>query len=205
MTHMTLQAVRQLIANDSYAITFQSVEQYRAKLLRHFDNLTEGPAATQQVAAPGAQDGWKLVPERATPEMLLAAGYRATAEGLSDTGHRAWARLLAAVPSAPGTPEVPQTAAARDVLAERKRQVEVEGWTPAHDDAYLENELPRAASAYTLGGQYVSPPAIWPWTGFWWKPRNARANYVRAGALLIAEIERLDRAAIRAAQEVGAA
>jgi len=54
MTHMTLQAVRQLIANDSYAITFQSIEQYRAKLLRHFDNLTEGPSTTQPVAAPGA-------------------------------------------------------------------------------------------------------------------------------------------------------
>lgn len=96
------------------------------------------------------------------------------------------------------------TAAARDVLGERQRQVEVEGWTPAHDDAYHENELPRAASAYTLGGQYIAPPASWPWTGAWWKPRDARSNYVRAGALLIAEIERLDRAAIRAAQEGGA-
>lgn len=42
MTHMTLHAVHQLIANDSYAITFQSVEQYRATLLRHFDNLVDG-------------------------------------------------------------------------------------------------------------------------------------------------------------------
>lgn len=44
MTHMTLQAVRQLIANDSYAITFQSVEQYRGTLLRHFDSLVEAPS-----------------------------------------------------------------------------------------------------------------------------------------------------------------
>ena len=41
MTHMTLQAVRQLIANESYAITFQSLGQYRTALLRHFDSLTE--------------------------------------------------------------------------------------------------------------------------------------------------------------------
>lgn len=54
MTNMTLQAVRQLIANDSYAVTFQSMGQYRGALLHHFDNLTEGPATTQQVAATGA-------------------------------------------------------------------------------------------------------------------------------------------------------
>jgi len=46
MTHMTLQAVRQLIANDSYAITFQSMEQYRSTLLRHFDSLVEAPIDT---------------------------------------------------------------------------------------------------------------------------------------------------------------
>lgn len=50
MTHMTLQAVRQLIANDSYAITFQSVEQYRATLLRHVDTLVDGG---QQYASGG--------------------------------------------------------------------------------------------------------------------------------------------------------
>lgn len=50
MTHMTLQAVRQLIANDSYAITFQSVGQYRAALLRHVDSLVDG---TQQYASGG--------------------------------------------------------------------------------------------------------------------------------------------------------
>ncbi len=45
MTQMTLQAVRQLIANDSYAITFQSMGQYRGALLRHFDSLTDDQAA----------------------------------------------------------------------------------------------------------------------------------------------------------------
>ncbi|WP_312517262.1 hypothetical protein [Massilia sp.] len=64
----------------------------------------------QHAAAPGALDGLRLVSERATPEMLLAAGYRTTAEGLSDTGHRAWDRLLAAAPSAPGTQEAPRYA-----------------------------------------------------------------------------------------------
>lgn len=54
MTHMTLQAVRQLIANDSYAITFQSVEQYRATLLRHFYSLVDG---NQQYASGGIVPG----------------------------------------------------------------------------------------------------------------------------------------------------
>ena len=33
------QAVRNLIANDAYAASFQSMGQYRAALLQHFDTL----------------------------------------------------------------------------------------------------------------------------------------------------------------------
>ncbi|MFK1470056.1 hypothetical protein ACIUZ0_36540, partial [Pseudomonas aeruginosa] len=97
--------------------------------------------------------------------------------------------LLAA---APGT-EVPQ--AWLDVQAERRRQITAEGWTPEHDDLYCAAELPRAAAAYILNGANDEAPAIWPFSAKWWKPRDARSNYVRAGALILAEIERLDRAA----------
>ncbi len=82
-----------------------------------------------------------------------------------------------------------------DVQAERRRQVEAEGWTPEHDDLYCAAELPRAAAAYILSGANDEAPAIWPFLAKWWKPRDARANYMRAGALILAEIERLDRAA----------
>ncbi|WP_236084107.1 hypothetical protein [Pseudomonas aeruginosa] len=99
------------------------------------------------------------------------------------------AELLAAAPGK----EVPQ--AWLDVQAERRRQVEAEGWTPEHDDLYCAAELPRAAAAYILSGANDEAPAIWPFVAKWWKPRDARANYVRAGALILAEIERLDRAA----------
>jgi len=93
------------------------------------------------------------------------------------------------------------TAAARDVLAERQRQVEVGGWTPAHDDVYEDAELSRAAAAYALQGDHdFGPPTDWPWPKEWWKPRDERRNLIRAGALVLAEIERLDRAAIQAAQ-----
>ncbi|MDT8147948.1 hypothetical protein RQ556_30465 [Pseudomonas aeruginosa] len=82
-----------------------------------------------------------------------------------------------------------------DVQAERRRQVEAEGWTPEHDDLYCAAELPRAAAAYILNGANDEAPAIWSFSAKWWKPRDARSNYVRAGALILAEIERLDRAA----------
>ncbi|EPG8834211.1 hypothetical protein L4690_002825 [Pseudomonas aeruginosa] len=89
--------------------------------------------------------------------------------------------------------EVPQ--AWLDVQAERRRQITAEGWTPDHDDLYCAAELPRAAAAYILNGANDEAPAIWPFSAKWWKPRDARSNYVRASALILAEIERLDRAA----------
>lgn len=107
-------------------------------------------------------------------------------------GWKAALRYVRAQVAAPGK-SVPQ--AWLDVLAERRRQVEAEGWTPEHDDLYCAAELPRAAAAYILSGANDEAPAIWPFLAKWWKPRDARANYMRAGALILAEIERLDRAA----------
>ncbi|MHA5629550.1 hypothetical protein ACVSMC_25750 [Pseudomonas aeruginosa] len=108
-------------------------------------------------------------------------------------------RIASLLAAAPGT-EVPQ--AWLDVQAERRRQITAEGWTPDHDDLYCAAELPRAAAAYILSGANDEAPAIWPFSAKWWKPRDARANYMRAGALILAEIERLDRAAERG-KEVG--
>ena len=36
----------------------------------------------------------------------------------------------------------------RLIAAERQRQVDVEGWTPAHDDEHDEGELAIAAACY---------------------------------------------------------
>ncbi|HGM6849956.1 hypothetical protein [Pseudomonas aeruginosa] len=105
-------------------------------------------------------------------------------------------KVLAAAPGK----EVPQ--AWLDVQAERRRQIEAKGWTPEHDDLYCSAELPRAAAAYILNGANDEAPAIWSFSAKWWKPRDARANYVRAAALILAEIERLDRAASLLSQEV---
>lgn len=80
-----------------------------------------------------------------------------------------------------------------DVLAERTRQVEIEGWTAEHDDKHEFEELAFAASCYSTAEGGDIPPAVWPWSLKWWKPRSRRSNLVRAAALIIAEIERLDR------------
>jgi hypothetical protein len=95
------------------------------------------------------------------------------------------------------------TAAAISVLAERERQVRVEGWTAEHDDKYSHGQLGLAASCYAeegprpYGHDYPTCPGRWPWSANYWKPKDYRSNLVRAGALILAEIERLDRAAAK--------
>lgn len=90
------------------------------------------------------------------------------------------------------------TRAARDVLAERRRQVEAERWSPAHDDTHTNGEMAIAAACYALSASGWSQDAlseIWPkgWGVRWLKPKTSRRDLVRAAALIVAEIERLDR------------
>lgn len=99
------------------------------------------------------------------------------------------------------------TKAAEDVLAERKRQISAEGWTPEHDDRHEARELARAAAVYAL--HVTQPPKMifshelqeeipenWPWAKCYFKPRGPRRDLVRAGALILAEIERIDRSLV---------
>jgi hypothetical protein len=44
---------------------------------------------------------------------------------------------------------------------------------------------------------------IWPWNKSWWKPRNAIEDLTRAGALIAAEIDRLQRINEKAAHPEG--
>ncbi|RWO57266.1 Lar family restriction alleviation protein [Mesorhizobium sp.] len=116
------------------------------------------------------------------------------------------------------TQAVPDTRGAiADIAAERQRQITSEGWSPEHDDQHDKGELAEAASCYARGSDRVtwmqSDPEfprhkvmtgriIWPWSPEWWKPTDRRRNLVKAGALIIAEIERLDRAAARQVEKV---
>lgn len=97
------------------------------------------------------------------------------------------------------------SSALADVAAERRRQIAVEGWVPEHDDRYHYGELSAAAASYALDACGIqlghdsskNPPSTWPWHRDWWKPAGARRNLVKAAALILAEIDRLDRAAAR--------
>lgn len=82
-----------------------------------------------------------------------------------------------------------------DVISERQRQRAVEGWTSEHDDAYQNSELADAAACYAINAhnQGLSTPAHWPWAPDWWKQSGPRRDLVKAGALILAEIERIDR------------
>lgn len=81
------------------------------------------------------------------------------------------------------------------IQAERERQVLVEGWQPIHDDHHLGGELYTAGRCYLEATDTRStPPAKWPWSPEWWKPRTRIDNLTRAGALLLAESDRLLRA-----------
>ncbi len=96
------------------------------------------------------------------------------------------------------------TKALGDVILERARQRAVEGWSLAHDDIYDKGELARAGASYALHSagfrgadqklyRVKAPEYNWPFGLAWWKPKDPRRDLVRAAALLIAEIERLDR------------
>lgn len=106
--------------------------------------------------------------------------------------------------------QVPQ--AWLDVQAERKRQVEAEGWTPEHDDAHSHGQMARAAACYALAGSSAPNDGTaallvslaWPWDEQWWKPSTARRDLVKACSLALAEIERLDRAGISQSPQPGA-
>ncbi|MGX6566819.1 hypothetical protein [Cupriavidus necator] len=97
------------------------------------------------------------------------------------------------------------SSAARDVLAERRRQIEAEGYDPEHDDAHGCGEIAAMAALYAM------PPAVRNWcaesTGYGatfgeailphgWAAKlgGRRRELVKAGALILAEIERIDRA-----------
>jgi hypothetical protein len=92
-----------------------------------------------------------------------------------------------------------------EIETERRRQVADEGWTPEHDDTHVNGEMAEAAACYAIrnaeqrvfaGGRSILH-TLWPWSREWWAPKNRRRDLIRAAALIVAEIERLDRAEAR--------
>lgn len=94
------------------------------------------------------------------------------------------------------------------IAAERHRQVSEEGWSPEHDDQRTENELALAAACYSIPPvpgcgcatrmKYI--PGLWPFDMAWRNPNpdDRIRELVKAGALIAAEIDRLQRLKVEA-------
>lgn len=102
-----------------------------------------------------------------------------------------------------------------EIFAERERQIVHEGYDEAHDDQHLAGSIAAAAGVYALFTTFTDAdrridadsgyPANkdaerfverqWPWDMRAFKPKDRRRDLIRAAALLVAEIERIDRAA----------
>jgi hypothetical protein len=104
------------------------------------------------------------------------------------------------------------------IYQERERQIKAEGWAAEHDDAHRNRELTDAAGCYMDASICAQDdlefmPSLtemvcdwecgeslnhWPFEKKGWKPSDDPIrNLVKAGALLAAEIDRLQRAAKR--------
>lgn len=105
------------------------------------------------------------------------------------------------------------------IAGARLHQVQNKGFNPRMDDGYSRGELVRAAFCYLClevgdgDNKMVANPdqlselsgadgedAPWPWAPEWFKPKTPVENLERAGALIAAEIDRLQRAGAEARQ-----
>jgi hypothetical protein len=96
------------------------------------------------------------------------------------------------------------------IAAERRRQIDVKGYTPEHDDVHELGELGLAAALYALpydvfvGGEKLIKQddfislhiALETGCGFYVDPEPDKIKRLaKAGALIAAEIDRVNRAA----------
>lgn len=94
------------------------------------------------------------------------------------------------------------------IVEERHRQIQKEGFDEDHDDCHDAGQLAFAAACYAcnaatwaqrgqpLKGNYAKhsePGFRWPWALIWWKPKSQIKDLIRAGALIAAEIDRVQR------------
>ena len=95
--------------------------------------------------------------------------------------------------------QYPMSDGARAVLKERAQHFSREGRTSSYDDGHIGGELALAAAEYAMvsTGRYGTlkggPSHVWPWSPQWFKPTTPHLALVKAGALIIAELDRIDR------------
>lgn len=115
------------------------------------------------------------------------------------------ARVLARMPKADGRVSLFHDINAYGaILAERDKQIGL-GYTPKSDDSYTSGDLVRVAECLLFAAQGIVEVAkeTWPWDN--WQPacftaatpptaEDRRKLLVKAAALIVAELSRLDRA-----------
>lgn len=91
------------------------------------------------------------------------------------------------------------------ITIERARQIARDGFSADHDDEHTLGELSEAAACYARAGDthlrvngctiLIARDFAWPWETYDWKPcpQNRVKELVKAGALIAAEIDRLQR------------
>lgn len=84
-----------------------------------------------------------------------------------------------------------------DVVMELDRQRE-RGFSQKRDDAHTKGDLARAGGVYALWCYAAALEShilmyMWPWGRDYFKPKGVRRDLVRAAALIIAEIQKIDR------------
>ena len=93
----------------------------------------------------------------------------------------------------PENGDVMNTTGAERITAERRRQVEVEGWTPEHDATHAPDILTLAAVCYAMPERMRGRDILsaWPWAPAYWKPTpdDRVRELVKAGALIAAAID----------------
>lgn len=109
---------------------------------------------------------------------------------------------MTAIRLAPG--EAPPALTGVQLIAEEShRQRTEKGFTVEHDaetygaDDHKRLHLGEAATCYAInavsnGGQFFAIEENWPWNLAWWKPESPRADLIKAGALIAAQIDLLD-------------
>ena len=90
------------------------------------------------------------------------------------------------------------------IEAERTEQIVKHGYSASHDDRHTHGELSLAAISYTVQAVGRDGSRYWPFEQEFFKPKRPSlsnsdvigakiANLVKAGAFIVAEIERLER------------
>jgi hypothetical protein len=118
--------------------------------------------------------------------------------------HRAKRLPLEAAKAALRAQKSVSTTVGLEIVNERMRQVEAKGYAPDQDNLYIQRELLDGARAYLLSADHDRDAGsfVWPWPMEHFKPGAPRRDLIKAAALIVAEIERLDR--IAAAEKAAA-